>query len=316
ALIGGSLFIGDYAGNTPFVNLYAEAAHLFDSALSVTAPTGSMFGATLHRRDMNALPMTYASAQGPPRPGFAIAGGVFQNGFFVWKNPLWYAQGDPAPTDELIFAQQMNQYESGALSFYSEFQNENLQVLLGGISASRHVNGQFIGDFSVPWVTEITQIRVRDGVYLDETVIGQTPLPTSNVHTVLAKRVPRLPNGQILLDEMPPAEVLVARIPAGLRAAEPAGAPVTFASGQVWEVYATVGLPGDINGDGVVNGADLTFILSAWGTDATRPDVTWDGVIGTADLSYVLNRLGSVAPAAARSASAVEPAAGSGVGSR
>lgn len=296
ALIGGSLFLGDYAGNTPFANLYAEAVHIFDSSISVTTPVRSFFGATLHRRDMNALPMTYLTTEGAARPGFAIAGGVFLNGFFVWKTPLFYRDGDPGTTDEFFFQQQMNQYESGALSFYSVRLDENRQIMLGGISASRFENGQFVGDFNVPWVTDITQVRVRGGVYLEESVIGHTPLPTTNVQTVLADRVPRAPNGQILLDEMPPAEILIARIPAGLRAAEPAGAPATFASGQVWEVYATVGLPGDINRDGRVDGGDLSFILSAWGTDATRPDVVFDGVVGVADLSYVLARYGDSAP--------------------
>lgn len=296
ALIGGSLFLGDYAGNTPFANLYSESVHIYDAGVSITTPVRSFSGATLHRRDMNALPMTYSSVEGPPVPGFAIAGGVFQNGFFVWENPLFYRDGDPGATDEFFFLQKMNQYESGALSFYSQRLDENRQILFGGISSSRFVDGAFVPDIGVPWVTDITQVRVRGGMYLDETVIGQTPLPTTNVHTFVAPRIPRLPNGQILLDELPASEALIARMPCGLRATEPAAAPITVASGAVWNIYATFGLPGDVNRDGRVDGVDIAYLLSAWGSDATVPDFDLSGVVGPEDLTYLLARFGSTSP--------------------
>lgn len=288
-LIGGSNFIGDYAGNTSFANIYAEKAQIFDADVSLAVPLRTLESATLHRRDMNALPMTYTDTERGRTPGFAIAGGVFQNGFFVWQNPLYFKAGDPAVTDVFAFQQQMNQYEGGALSFYSEQLNENRQVLFGGISNARHENGVFIPDFQVPWVSDITQIRVRDGEYLDEIVIGQTPLPTTNLHTLIDERVPRSSNGQILLDELPPAEIPIARLPAGLRAAEPAGAPITFPSGEVWEVHATYGKPGDINRDGAVNGVDLLILLSAYGSVTTRADLNWNGAVDSGDLLFLLS---------------------------
>lgn len=42
---------------------------------------------------------------------------------------------------------------------------------------------------------------------------------------------------------------------------------------------------GDVNLDGAVDGADLTFILAGWGTDS--PDLTADGVVDAADLAIV-----------------------------
>jgi len=296
ALIGGSLFIGDYAGNTLFLNIYSEKAQLFDFDTSVTTPTQTLESFSLHRRDMNALPMTYPDGMGATTTGFAIAGGVFQNGFFVWENPLYYRQGDPQVTDEFVFQQKMNQYESGALSFYSITSDENRQVLFGGISNTHYDNGMFVPDVSVPWVTNITQIRIQSGVYLDETVLGDTPLPTTNAPAVLLDNIPQFPNGQIDLDALPANEVLIARIPAGLRAAQPGGSPFTFASGDVYDIYATFGVRGDITRDGVVNGSDLAALLVSWGSNATVPDLNFDGVIDGADLANLLILWGNNTP--------------------
>lgn len=297
ALIGGSNFIGDYAGNTLFLNIYSESAQIFDADVSVVAPYKTLSGSTLHRRDMNALPMTYPDGKSGTKTGFAIAGGVFQNGFFIWRTPLYYADGDVDVTDAFLFEQRMNQYEAGALSFYSESDDENRQVLLGGISDSRWENDMFVSDVLVPWVSDITQIRVQGGMYLDETVIGGTmPLPTTNAHTPIVENIPTYPNGQINLDAMPANEVMVARIPGGLRASEPAGTPLTFASGEVYEVYVTYGVRGDVNRDGTVNGADLADLLAAWGSNATVPDLVFDGVINGSDLATLLALWGNNTP--------------------
>jgi len=48
--------------------------------------------------------------------------------------------------------------------------------------------------------------------------------------------------------------------------------------------------PGDLNGDGTVNAADLALLLSGWGTAAT--DLDGDGTTGAADLGILLNNWG------------------------
>jgi len=48
------------------------------------------------------------------------------------------------------------------------------------------------------------------------------------------------------------------------------------------------GVFADLNCDGVVNGADLGILLSAWGTDALLPDLNNDGVVNGADLGLLL----------------------------
>ena len=47
------------------------------------------------------------------------------------------------------------------------------------------------------------------------------------------------------------------------------------------------GVPGDLNGDGQVDGADLANLLGTWGTDGPA-DFNGDGIIDGADLAYLL----------------------------
>ena len=47
---------------------------------------------------------------------------------------------------------------------------------------------------------------------------------------------------------------------------------------------------GDINGDGVVNGADLAALLNAWGScSGCAADLNGDSIVGGADLALLLN---------------------------
>ena len=54
-------------------------------------------------------------------------------------------------------------------------------------------------------------------------------------------------------------------------------------------MVAQTGQPGDINNDGLVNGADLSFVLQDWGWCGGCPgDVNEDGIVDGADLAIVL----------------------------
>lgn len=52
-------------------------------------------------------------------------------------------------------------------------------------------------------------------------------------------------------------------------------------------------LVGDINNDGIVNGADLSTLLGAWGAGASRSDLNHDGLVDGADLSVLLGNWSS-----------------------
>ena len=49
------------------------------------------------------------------------------------------------------------------------------------------------------------------------------------------------------------------------------------------------GTNSDLNGDGHVDGADLTILLSAWGSDDPIADIDGDGIVGGADLTILLS---------------------------
>jgi len=48
-------------------------------------------------------------------------------------------------------------------------------------------------------------------------------------------------------------------------------------------------VPADLNGDGIVDGADLGLLLSAWGTAGPEADLDGSGVVDGADLGLVLS---------------------------
>ena len=49
------------------------------------------------------------------------------------------------------------------------------------------------------------------------------------------------------------------------------------------------GVTGDVNGDGVVNGVDLTSLFSAWGTAGPAADLNGDGIVDANDMASVLS---------------------------
>ncbi len=47
--------------------------------------------------------------------------------------------------------------------------------------------------------------------------------------------------------------------------------------------------PGDLNGDQLVNGQDLAFLLSAWATTSGPADINLDGIVNGNDLAALLS---------------------------
>ena len=127
------------------------------------------------------------------------------------------------------------------------------------------------------------------------------------------------PNGSVALYldwEMPvgdqheyPDESTSAILPAGdyrmrfivdAQAYDPDGVDL-YANGYATFVFADAQFgeaecPQDLNVDGIVDGADLTILLAAWGTDQFNVDFDGSGSVGGADLSRLLGNWGSCAP--------------------
>lgn len=300
ALVGGSNFTGDYGLGvdqvSPFQNQYTRAVHVFDPGVSMTTPDESFFdGYALRRRDGNVMPVTLPDGNGGTKPGFVVAAGVFRNGFDIWEEPLLYGVGDSAVHFEQTFLQKANQYETANVSLYSESDAENRIIIFGGITYWLYDEkfGWF-QDFTFPWTDQISEYSITNGQFVmdSEEVIGRTPLPFTNTHTILRSNIPQNGNGQILIDDMPHNEILIGKIYGGLFAQEPAPAPTTFASSTVYNLYMTVGVPGDVNKDGLVNFADLNVVLSQFGGPGSA-DMNLDGVVSFADLNAVLSNFGA-----------------------
>ena len=79
-------------------------------------------------------------------------------------------------------------------------------------------------------------------------------------------------------------------------------ASATFAGGNPTKRDAAGGLasitcscPGDLNFDNIVNAADLSVMLGAWGTNDPTADIDSDGTVNAADLSLLLGAWGACA---------------------
>jgi hypothetical protein len=62
--------------------------------------------------------------------------------------------------------------------------------------------------------------------------------------------------------------------------------------GNTIEDQCPVDCPGDINGDGIVDGADLSTLLGAWADSGGPADIDGSGLVDGADLATLLGEWG------------------------
>ncbi len=106
-------------------------------------------------------------------------------------------------------------------------------------------------------------------------------------------RVQALAKSQVKFDQLTLAPIVNVVDPASL----PAGVTaltITLASNLTNTTLSGTYIPmnpSDLNGDGVVDAADLSTLLAQWGADGVG-DLNGDGVVGAADLAMLLSNWG------------------------
>lgn len=255
-LVGGTRFAGEYASANE-VNEYRESVYVFDRTVSMSMPVemftmdGGGGESPLHRRDVNVLPLTVSDGNGGTRAGYTVTTGAFQNGSFLWTQPLYWAEGDAEITMDADFTQHQSNYTTARVSLYSENKGENRQIHFSGISAYDYANGEYLQNFFSPWTAEINELTVDDSGFVAENIIGSMPWPLSNSDLVIEHSMPVNDRGQILLDGLPrDTPTLIGRIYGGIAAEKPGDFPATYGSDDVYNVFLTVtdpaGTPADL----------------------------------------------------------------------
>jgi len=242
ALVCGADVEGEYSQGG-FDPHYANAVHFFDRTVSVTEPTWSITDeelSPLHRRDVNVLPVTLPDGGGV-RDGFVVVCGAFENGIFLYENPLIWADGDAEVFEDNLFTQHIGAYEGPTVSFYSAANDTNLLLNCSGLSGYDYINGEFVWNPAAPWTDAIGLISITSGMFTDEAVVGQMPWPTTNAHLIVEDGIPTNAMGQVLFDELPLNQpVLIGRIYGGIAAESTGDQSPTWASDDVLDVFVTV----------------------------------------------------------------------------
>jgi len=290
-LFGGANFQGDYPSHT--VELYRDHAQVFDLASSATVPVQTIvsedqFTTTdLHRRDLNGYSATLIGEGGERTYGLTVTGGVFKFGFSHYDTPVTWMDGDTYAVEDTDSIVKLNLYHGPSAGFISESTGANRVVHFGGITAYDSLEAEF-ANFSLPWSDMVSEVEF-DGVdFVEERLIGHAPNPIANAHVLKNRTLPLAVNGQIELDQLPPNEIYLGAIYGGIHAAEATEFPMTWASGEVVDVYVVKGVRGDISGNGVTDSGDLAALLAAWGAGFNPSDLNWDGAVNSADLAELL----------------------------
>ena len=117
------------------------------------------------------------------------------------------------------------------------------------------------------------------GVFLVYTVNGGKPVS-----------VPMLWSGNSLWRGVIPAQADCATVEYFIRALDVSNNVGTSPT-KTFVTPGTCGIPGDLNGDGVVNAADLSEMLNGWGS-AGPSDLNGDGTTDAADMAVLLGNFG------------------------
>lgn len=185
-LIFGQNFSGYYAGdaNGEYTNQVRRFKILDDGRkLSFTLQKHSEPNPNYRRRDLNITPIMCRVGE-KCEPAFLALSGVFTEDMGAWTIPVHIKTNGANvmrdPKDPKAFKQSMNAYNCPTLSLYSEKSDDLYMLLFGGISFGRFTDGKFNTHKLLPFINDITAIKVtRDETY-SQYHIGRFPLIRSS----------------------------------------------------------------------------------------------------------------------------------------
>ena len=265
------------------------------------------------RRDLNVMP-AYVDTKGTR--GSVALSGVFTLTNGGWTVPIvMYPDGtmEQPPVDAPgTLRQGFNIYSSARMSAWSESTESNWFVLFGGIGYEFYYDGTLRTSGGLPYSSMVSAIEYTPGdgrwsQHLLGASFPRIPIPDEDDYYRYGTEAYLMPagehwiDGRILdLDAIKEPSV-VALIYGGITAAgynPRTGDGPTSASNRFFlvKLYPGQGCPADFDGSGVVDGADLSILLSGWGQvplGSTSPqDLNDDGFINAVDLSIVLGAWG------------------------
>ena len=156
------------------------------------------------------------------------------------------------------------------------------------------VSGSVIGTVVVVVPPTISTVSPTSGSTLGNTAITITGTNLTGATTVTVGGVPA--TNVVVVN----STSVTANTPAGTAGVKAVAitTPGGTASLATGFTYVAPAIPGDVNGDGVVNGMDLAILLGAWGTSVPAADLNHDGVINGSDLAILLGAWGTTSPPA------------------
>ncbi len=287
---------GNEAGSPLFDNRDGQMVLAFDTDEQIAAGLGAdryeVLAIRLHLRNASDGTWLYSTEVEPwqsflppddpraipdPAPGEPIElfGTGFRSGFspFSWQENAPFGFGDPlAPGVRVAHAMAFDE---------------------GG--APRDVSGSVRGEFTPqPWaIGTVESLKPGETVPYDAEISFEVDLSMPGIAEYFAEAIDR---GRLLLSVTSMARVVQqgSAFPSFHCKESPlVELGVTSAARLEVEVrvHGSPPRPGDLDGDGVVGGADLGILLQNWGT-AGPADLDADGVVGGADLGILLQNWG------------------------
>ena len=307
-------YVEESACPVSYDQVYTRSIRRFRLDVDNPEATLEYLGATTERpewarrRDLNIFP---ARVPGGGVGGVALSGVFtdYEGGFpGIWTVPIvinsdgTMTMDDPSEPGAL--RQGFNAYNSGRLTLWSEARQENWFVSFGGLGYQVLYNGELRPDPTIPYSNGVLAVRYQpetnewsqhllDAAY-PEIYTDQGLLYYHGTEALTIPRVETSAEGLFDLDSIT-EPTTVAWIYGGILAAGQAvlESVDTYASNYLFRVVIEPvdTCPGDLDDNGIVNGADLGILLAHWGKVTSKQsaaDFDENGIVDGADLQILL----------------------------